>query len=507
MEQDPHKQPTENLKAEPPNLPPPDHIGPYKIESLLTRGGMANIYLGKHPTTQETVVVKVVRKKYLKDKEMLTRLLNEAKVIGLTTHPNIVKLYDLGQWENGLFVAMEFVQGIPLRQFIQKNPISHKRALEIVLQIAYALAHLHAHGIIHRDLKPDNVLITESGDIKLIDFGLAQFLQAPEMDRITKRKARMGTPNYMSPEQRENPDQISYGSDIFSLGIITYELYLSRLSYGVIRMDLLPKGMRAIIEKALKENPEERYTDIIDFISDISQYLKTIEEEEGVLSDQLFQMFQNTQSLLLPHVAPQWPNINIGIAAKEGLGLSSLYLDFFSLGANQYGLIFAEPIKETIDALYDLAVLRGMARATLAKSVDFHPISVLGTLNQILNQDPTHPSFRLSFLLLDTQNNFLSYVSCDAMNLWHFRDLHPDPHLLSTPNSHFGSDPNQSFVQAEENWEPGSILLLPSFEAKAYPGIGEDLLLSPQPLAEKALHKLHPSRSSHPRALVTLVRN
>src|SRR3989338_52371 len=133
--------PTKTVKIDPPPPPPempptPEMIGPYKIESLFKRGGMSLLYLAKHPTTSETVIVKVVLPKYLKDREMLTRLLREAKILGIASHPNVVKLYDLGRWEQGLFVAMEFVQGVSLRQFIKTQSFTHRRALEIVLQIS-----------------------------------------------------------------------------------------------------------------------------------------------------------------------------------------------------------------------------------------------------------------------------------------------------------------------------------------------------------------------------------
>jgi len=508
MEEDPKSQVTEkDVKGAPPPLPTPEYIGPYKIEGLLNHGGMSYIYLAKHPTTGETVVVKVVRNKYLKDKEMLTRLLNEAKVLGLTTHPGIVKLYDLGQWEKGLFVAMEFIQGVSLHQFIRENMISHKRALEIILQISYALAHLHSHGVIHRDLKPDNVMILESGDIKLIDFGIAQFLLAPENERITKGKARMGTPNYMSPEQRENADKVSYGSDIFSLGIIAYELYLGRLCHGVLRMDLLPKSFRAIIEKALKINPDERYTDIVDFISDMSQYLKTVEEgEEEVISDQMYHLIQNTHTLLLSKTSPHWPSIEIGIAVKEGSSLSSLYLDFFSLDANRYGILLAEPIEKGIDSLTHTAVLRGMSRMAV-KIPDPHPVKILDLLNRALCDDPMKQPFRLAFLLLDTAKDLLSFASSEAGSLLHFREQNPEARVLSTPNPPVGAGAALNFLESEDRWEQGSTLIFPSFAAQAHTGLGEDLLLAPQPLADKTLGKLlagqRPVRTA---ALLAIVR-
>ena len=135
-----------------------------------------------------------------------------------------------------------------------------RRALEIILQVAYALLHLHSHGVIHRDLKPENILITEEGEIKVIDFGIAQLHE--EEKNVTDADRFLGTPNYMSPEQKEDPSSVTFSSDIYSLGVILYELILGKLSFGIINLIALPKGLKKICckntgrfcERALSEH-------------------------------------------------------------------------------------------------------------------------------------------------------------------------------------------------------------------------------------------------------------
>ena len=117
---------------------------------------------------------------------MVKRFLAEAKIIAIADHPNIVRLHQSGRWEEGLYIAMEYVQGISLRQYLQKVPLSIKRALEIILEIAYALCHLHTHHVIHRDLKPENILITQEGKVKVIDFGIAQLLYSGKKGAMRK---------------------------------------------------------------------------------------------------------------------------------------------------------------------------------------------------------------------------------------------------------------------------------------------------------------------------------
>ena len=232
--------------------PVPQKIGPYLIEGLLEKGGMSYLYVAEAPETGEAIIVKVLSPQYLGHPEMVSRFLREADIIRMADHPNIVKLLGSGSWEGGVYIAMEYVQGVSLRQYLQKVPLSLKRAIELILEIAYALCHLHTHRVIHRDLKPENILVTKEGQIKVIDFGIAQLLFDNKLLQ-SEQKRLIGTPVYMSPEQRENPENVSFPSDIYSLGIIAYELILGRSSHGHVVIGLMPKGIQKILLKRYKQ--------------------------------------------------------------------------------------------------------------------------------------------------------------------------------------------------------------------------------------------------------------
>ena len=482
-----HKQTTlPDLHTGQSRVPLPRQIGPYKIESVLNKGGMSVLYLATEPDTARPLAIKVLLPKYLKNKEVAQRFLKEAQIIGMTNHPNIVRLYGQGQWEKGLYIAMEFIQGISLRQFIQQKSLSQKRALEIILQVAYALCHLHTHGVIHRDLKPENILITESGDIKVIDFGIAQL--DGEAERITQRKKFIGTPTYMSPEQKENPSQVSFASDIYSLGIIAYELILGRLSHGVIHLALLPKSLRSILEKALQIDPQERYADIVSFITAISQYLQNLSEEgekEEAVDEEVSQLIQQTRSLLLPQKAPSWPQIEIGLAIQEGLSLSGLYLDFFHLPKNGYCLILAEPLEGGLSSLFHSAVLRGLIRMAIASANE--PLPMLQALNLSLSEDPMGQKFGLSLLFLNPDKEQLSFVSCQYTPLWHIPDGSANVRVLTTPNPPLGESKMTTLLETVDNWNVGDTLILPSLGVHSGepPSLTDSLVLAPQAQAEK----------------------
>jgi len=249
----------------------PEHIRGYRIEELVKTGGMSTIYRAIHPETEEVVAIKVLSPKYLKDDEVIQRFLKESEIIAMADHPNIVKLYDQGDWEGGLFIAMEYIDGITLYQHLQNHKLSYRQAIDIALEISYALCHLHTHGVIHRDLKLENILMTGENTIKVIDFGIAQILN--EKGASTgKRRRIVGTPIYMSPEQKVNPDSVSYPSDIYSLGIILYELVLGRTNHGKVILSRMPRGLQPILRKCLQPLAANRYSDIVALISDLSDY-------------------------------------------------------------------------------------------------------------------------------------------------------------------------------------------------------------------------------------------
>ncbi|MBS0628493.1 MAG: serine/threonine protein kinase, partial [Verrucomicrobia bacterium] len=154
-----HKQNTQPSDLKESAKPPlPEKIGPYKIEAILSKGSMSWVYMGIDPSTKIPVVIKVLPSSLVENKETLERFLKESKLTSITKHPNIVQLYGEGSWEGGLYIAMEWIQGVSLRQFLTQQSFSLKRSLEIILQICYALKHLHENHIVHRDLKPENVL-------------------------------------------------------------------------------------------------------------------------------------------------------------------------------------------------------------------------------------------------------------------------------------------------------------------------------------------------------------
>jgi predicted Ser/Thr protein kinase len=442
----------------------PIKIGPYKIENLIEKGGMSLLYLGIHPDTNEPTTIKVLLPRYLSHPDVVQRFLREAEIIAMTDHPNIVKLYGHGEWEGGLYIAMEFIQGISLRRLLLQNPMSLKRALEIIIDIAYALCHLHTHGVIHRDLKPENILITDSGDIKVIDFGIAQMLTEKSSKESVSSRRLIGTPIYMSPEQRENPESVSYPSDIYSLGIIFYELVLGKLSHGQIHLAVMPKGLQKILTKALQPKPDDRYYDIVDFITDVSAYLNSTnldkERKAGDHLSEISESLRKIQEILVPESSPIWPGIELGMNSIRGPNPFGAYYDFMSFEDGTYAVVIVESSEIGADGIIYTAMIKGMIQALIRQT--HKPKELAKLLNQLLIDDKIDQIFSFSFLLLKPQQNLVEYLSCGYTNLWKLLGQDRVVQVINK-NIALGIDLEAEFLELSIPWEKGESLVLGSF--------------------------------------------
>lgn len=212
--------------AIPPDIEPSANkqIGHYRIVREIGRGGMGTVFLATRDDGefQQEVAIKIVSSAFL-GRENLRRFRQERQILAELSHPNIARLLDGGVTDDGLpFLVMEYVEGEPLVEFAEKRSLTVEERLRLFQQICRAVAYAHAKLIVHRDIKPSNILVTSDGEIKLLDFGLAKFLDIESGD-ITATNFRALTPAYASPEQiRGQP--LTTSSDVFSLGVVLYEL-------------------------------------------------------------------------------------------------------------------------------------------------------------------------------------------------------------------------------------------------------------------------------------------
>ena len=259
--------------------------GRYEVFKRVGSGGMADVYMAKDHKLNRNVAVKVLKSEYVEDEKFLKKFETEAQAVARLSHPNIVNIYDVGMEDGINYIVMELAEGITLKEYIRKKGyLSPKETVEISTQIASAISHAHKNHIIHRDIKPQNILVSDTGIIKVTDFGIAK---ATSSNTVTSTATAMGSVHYISPEQAKGRF-CDEKSDIYSLGITMYEMVTGHVPFdhenGVtialmhlqneitppsqIR-DGIPDSLEKIILKCTMKKPEERYQTADDLIADL----------------------------------------------------------------------------------------------------------------------------------------------------------------------------------------------------------------------------------------------
>lgn len=453
----------------------PKKIGPYPIEALLSKGGMSLLYLGLHPETKLPLVIKVLSPHFVKNASVKQQFLKEAKIIEMSNHPNIVKLYGQGEWEQGLYIAMEFIRGVSLKQFILQNSLATKRSLEILLQVAYALLHLHTHGIVHRDLKPENILITEEGSVKVIDFGIAQ-LQGDLSSLKFSQGGLIGTPSYMSPEQKKDPIHASYPCDIYALGVISYELLVGKLSFGKIHISYLPAFLQDIVGKAIAPSVQERYEDIVEYINALSVALKTLSRFDGKSGDQqqLLERLESLQTSLRPAQFESSPHYSLTFAQVKGAFDFDIYYDSFRLASGDTLFILAQTTTTDLEALTHIALLKGLIHATLYPflfdaQTPFVLSTFISSLNDLIYRLHQKITVALSALYLHDNEDSFEFVSCGLDALIHLPADTAESRLIASVNPLIGQAPSLTPYETFDRLEIGDSLIVHTFNRLADP--------------------------------------
>src|SRR6266700_4231950 len=247
-----------------------------EILELVGKGGMGAVYKARQPALDRFVALKILPPQAASGPGFPERFSREARALAKLAHPNIVAVHEFGQ-VNGLpFFIMEFVDGLNLRELERAGKLSPREALQIVPQICEALQFAHDEGIVHRDIKPENILLDKKGRVKIADFGIAKIMGRESDAALTETKGAIGTPQYMAPEQVEKPQEVDHRADIFSLGVVFYEMLTGELPLGKFappsRRVEVDVRLDEVVLRSLEKEPERRYQQA----SEVKTALETI---------------------------------------------------------------------------------------------------------------------------------------------------------------------------------------------------------------------------------------
>jgi serine/threonine-protein kinase len=268
----------------------------YRVDERLSEGGMGTVYRGTHVLMDKTVAIKVLRPSLAADEKIVARFSREARAASRISHPHALSVTDFGESENGVvFLVMEYLSGKTLKEIIRENgPMALPRVVEIIRQVGGALDAAHAEGVVHRDLKSDNIMLLSSSGTdyaKVLDFGIAKIKERDgEYDPgLTAPDLVIGTPQYMSPEQCSQSPDIDARSDIYSLGVILYEMLVGHVPFmgdsptAIMMKHLqqpaplvlderrdLPAAVGTVVSRAMEKAPDDRYKSVGELVEDLT---------------------------------------------------------------------------------------------------------------------------------------------------------------------------------------------------------------------------------------------
>lgn len=321
-----------------------EKIGKYNIIEMLGKGAMGVVYKALDPDINREVAVKTIRFDLIDgdDEEVMGRFMREAQAAGKLDHPNIATIYDVGREKDLTYIVMQYVKGQSLQQVIaKKKKFSPKEINDIIIPLCEALEYAHQHGIVHRDIKPANILIDLRGKPNVVDFGVARV----ETSTLTQSGTTVGTPSYMSPEQIMGK-RVDNRADIFSLGVILYELAagqrpftgenISTLMYKIVNEEpphitevekSLPASYENIIEKALAKDPKNRFQSCLQFIA-------ALKGESTDIDSTLAYDFEQDQTIRMDKPQKKGRGLILGVSIAAVVLIATAGIFFFVIKPN-----------------------------------------------------------------------------------------------------------------------------------------------------------------------------
>ena len=327
---------------------PGENVGPYRIVEQLGQGGMATVFKAYHPALDRHVAIKAMHPAFMQDPQFLARFEREARVVASLDHPNIVPIHDFSQQGGQPYLVMKFVEGQTLKAVLDSRSLTQAEILHAVKSVGAALSYAHQRGVLHRDIKPSNILLTAEGQVYLADFGLARIAEAGQSSLSGDQL--LGTPHYISPEQARGERDLDQGTDIYSLGIVLYQLTVGRVPFNadtpfsIIHDHIytplpmprqtqpeMSESLEIVLLKALAKDRRDRFATVEELVRAFEAAFtgKTVRPPAQAARPAPAPRLQPSAAATRAPAGRRWPWV------LGGLGLSSLCLLTFAVAASQ----------------------------------------------------------------------------------------------------------------------------------------------------------------------------
>ncbi len=433
-------------------------IGRYRVISKLGQGGMGAIYKARSPNGR-IVAIKIIKSEKNFDIDRFNR---ELDIISILDHNYIIRIRDRGFFEKKPYMVMDYADSINLRQYIYS---AEKKAigdiLSIIIMVCEALKYAHSKGVIHLDIKPENILITKNGLIKIIDFGISKITSGLQSRTATDNI--MGTPSYMSPEQKMGLKNIDSRSDIYSVGVLLYEMISGQFPSGLLRLDLIPKDIQLIIKRSIAYDREERYSDIDLMLVDLLEYKNKGNIQLDQDSLKAIDTIERTREVLLKHLYPS------SMKKFRGFDYHVLYMPAFGIGGNYYdiiemdkrylgilvGNVFDKP--DISSAIY-LTMIRGFFK--VFSEIDPDPAMVLTSVNRYISRESFDMFAMFSYIVLDRKEKRLYFSNAGYRPLYYYSSEKEEFSEIRTDGIGLGILPESKYSVIAIAYKPGDIFAL-----------------------------------------------
>lgn len=327
-----------------------ENIGPYQLLEQIGEGGMGTVFKAYHPALDRYVALKIIHPAFREDQTFIARFQREARLVAKLEHPHIVPIYDYSEYEKVAYLVMKFIEGSTLKERLAQGPLNFYEVLQVVDSVGSALAYAHSQGVLHRDIKPSNVLLGTNGVMYLADFGLARIAQA-EVSTLSS-ESTLGTPHYVSPEQAMGRNDLDKRTDIYSFGVMLYELVVgqppfnAKTGYAIIHDHIytppplprtlnphLSESVEQVLLKVLAKDPNDRFDTVDQMVLAFKNaWLNANNTTQGITSSVAFMPYHGITSneylAAAKKSAPpkkrrmEWLYVLVGIALGIGLAFS-----------------------------------------------------------------------------------------------------------------------------------------------------------------------------------------